>query len=71
VSYFRGRELGWDPDKQAIEQERQRWVYEQIESCNELQLTSNPDVQYAAHRAAYEETGDLAQLRLALEYVRP
>lgn len=71
-SWFRGRGVTWDPDAQAIEQERQRWVYEKITSRNELitDLAVDPGRQYAAHRKAYEETGDLAQLYLALEYVR-
>ena len=71
-SYFRGRRLQWDPDQQAIEQERQRWVYEKISGMNGVieDLAVDPDREYAVHRKAYEETGDLAQLRLALEYVR-
>lgn len=72
MSYFRGRPLNWDPDRHIIEQERQQWVYEKLESLNDLTIesTRDPDQEYRAHRQAYEETGDLAQLRLALEYVR-
>ena len=72
-SWWRGRRLDWDPDRQAIEQERQRWVYEKLAPVNEaiVELAVDPDRQYQAHRQAYEETGDLRQLHLALEYVRP
>jgi len=72
MSYFRGRGMSWDPDHQAIEQERQRWVYEKLESINELtvELTRDPQLEYEIHRKAYEDTGDIGQLRLALEYLR-
>jgi len=72
-SWFKGRPMAWNPDVQAIEQERQRWVYEKIHNQNELirALSVDPDQEYAAHRKVWEETGDLAQLRLMLEYVRP
>lgn len=71
-SYFRGRPMNWDPDRQAIEQERQRWVYERIQGMNETiaDLAVDPDRKYQVHRAEYERTGDLAQLHLALEYVQ-
>lgn len=71
-SWFRGRPVMWEPDRQAIEQERQRWVYERVGRTNQLieELTVDPDREYAAHRDAWVETGDLAQLRLMLEYVR-
>ena len=71
-SWWRGRPLKWDPDAQAIEQERQAWVYERVSSMNELvdELTVDPGQGYTAHREAYIQTGDLKQLRLALEYVR-
>lgn len=71
-SYFRGRPVTWNPDQQAIEQERQRWVYEQVDGLNEaiVDLAVDPEQAYRVHREAYEQTGDLAQLRLALEYVR-
>lgn len=71
-SWWRGRNIEWDPDQQAIEQERQRWVYEKIATHNVLQeeLAVDPDREYQAHRQAYIETGDENQLRLALEYVR-
>lgn len=70
-SYFRGRPMPYDPDQQAIEQERQRWVEEHVSGLNEavVELTVDPARQYAAYRAAYERTGDLQQLYLALEYV--
>jgi len=61
--------MPWDPDAQAIEQERQRWVYEKIGSMNELAVIS-PEHEYQQHVQAYIETGDPAQLRLALEWVR-
>jgi hypothetical protein len=72
VSYFRGRGMRYDPDARAIEQERQRWVEGTLDSVNHLTqaMTVDPDREYAEHRKAYEDTGDLAQLRLALEYVR-
>lgn len=71
-SYFRGRIMAWNPDAQAIEQERQRWVYEQVDGLNGaiVELAVDPDQAYRLHRGEYERTGDLAQLRLALEYVR-
>jgi hypothetical protein len=48
-------------------------VYEQVAEMNEtiIDLCVDPVKAYAEHRAIYEETGDLAQLRLALEYVQP
>lgn len=72
-SYFRGRGLAWDPDRQALELERQRWVMEHVGPLNEalIELAVDPAEAYRVHRAEYERTGDLAQLRLALEYVRP
>jgi len=65
--------LPWNPDRQAIEQERQRWVYERVSGMNELirDLTTDPDREYEVHRDAYVETGDMQQLALALRYVRP
>ena len=71
-SWFRGRPLAWNADRQAIEQERQRWVYEHVDGMNEaiVELAVDPEQAYRAHRKAYEDTGDLAQLHLALEYVR-
>lgn len=72
-SYFRGRRLAWDPDRQAIEQERQRWVYENVSGLNEaiVEFTVDPEQAYRVHREEYERTGDLDQLKLALEYVTP
>jgi len=72
MSYFRGRPMRWNPDRQVIEQERQRWVMEKLVSANELITAEaiDPDQAYAVHRKAYEDTGDLSQLALALEYVR-
>jgi hypothetical protein len=69
---FRGRGLNWNPDRQAVEQERQRWVMERVGTANELivELTVDPDQAYREHRDAYLETGDLRQLAMALEYVR-
>ena len=71
-SWFQGRPVAWDADAQAIEQERQRWAYEKISAMNDaiVELSVDPDQAYAEHRKVYEDTGDLAQLRLALEYVR-
>lgn len=64
--------MGWNPDRQAIEQERQRWVYEEIDrtSLTIQELVRGPDELYAVHREAYEQTGNLAELRMMLEYVR-
>ena len=72
-SYFRGRPLRYDPDAQAIEQERQRWVYEKIDSESVLitELAVDPDEAYRDHMEAYVQTGDETHLRWALEYVRP
>jgi hypothetical protein len=72
-SWFRGRGLAWDPDRQALELERQRWVMERVGPMNEaiVDLSVDPAEAYQAHRREYERTGDLAQLRLALEYVQP
>jgi hypothetical protein len=72
MSYFRGRPIRYDADEQAIEQERQRWVEGTLSSCNELTvaMTVDPDREYAIHRQAYQETGDLAELARALDYVR-
>ena len=72
-SWWRGRPLRWNPDEQAIEQERQRWVYERVGRTSDLvqALAVDPDREYAEHRQAYIETGDPRQLDLALKYVRP
>lgn len=72
MSLWRGRPMAWDPDKQAIEQERQRWAYEKVSSENDLivELTRDPEQEYARHIAAYVETGSETELALALEYVR-
>lgn len=67
-SWFRGRRMHYDPDAQAIEQARQRWVYEHVENMSELAML-NPAVEYERHRARYVETGELRELRAALEYV--
>jgi len=71
-SWFRGRPVTWDADAQAIEQERQQWVYEQVSGLNECiaEFTVDPGQAYRAHRGEYERTGDLLQLALMLEYVR-
>jgi hypothetical protein len=71
--YWRsGRAMPYDPDRQAIEQERQRWVYEQITSLNEaiVDLAVDPDREYARLRSEYEATGNLGKLYRALDYVR-
>lgn len=72
MSYFRGRPLGYDPDARAIELERQRLADERLESVNDLtaEMTADPDREYAIHRKAYEDTGDLTELAVALAYVR-
>lgn len=72
MSLWRGRPLAFDPDRQAIELERQNWAYEKISAVNELviELTVDPDREYSRHIAAYVESGDEMELRLALEYVR-
>lgn len=71
-SYWRGRPIHWDPDQQALEQERQRWVYEKLDGLNSAitELAIDPEREYQEHRLAYEQSGDLRQLHLALEYVR-
>ena len=71
-SWFRGRPVTWNPDAQAIEQERQRWVYERVGNMNELvtDLAVDPDREYRTQREAWVETGDLIHLQLMLEYVR-
>jgi len=71
-SWFRGRRMRWDPDQQAIEQERQRWVYERVGGLNEaiVDLAVDPGREYVVHRDAFIETGDRLQLQLMLEYVR-
>jgi hypothetical protein len=72
MSLWRGRQMAWDPDQQAIEQERQKWVYEKIEGMNTAitDLTVDPRQEYALHRKNYEDTGDSIELMLMLEYVQ-
>ena len=64
--------MHYDPDKQAIEQERQQWVYERLTSINELteEMTRDPDREYRIHRQAFMKTGDRTELELMLAYVR-
>jgi hypothetical protein len=71
-SWWRGRPAGWDPDGQAIEQERQRWVTEQVASCNDLsaELGRDPRAEYARHRENFVRTGSDLEFALMLEYVR-
>ena len=68
---WRGRRLDWDPDRQALELERQRWVYENINSINRTitELIRGPEELYRLHREEYERTGRLTELHLMLEYV--
>lgn len=68
---FRGRPMRWNPDDQAIEQERQRWVYEKIGGVNEAitELSVDPRKAYEEHIEAYIKTGDEHELRWALNYV--
>jgi len=73
-TWFRGR--GWaghyqDTDHLArtAEMDRQAWVYE-ITSMEAEFIAVDPDKEYQRHRAAYEATGDTAELQRALEYVR-
>jgi len=70
--WWRGRPITWNPDAQAIEQERQRWVYEKIDGMNTniIELAVDPRVEYARHVGNYMQSGDERELRLALEYVR-
>jgi hypothetical protein len=70
---FRGRPLHWDPDQQAIELERQKWVYEKIDGTNQAirDLAVDPAQMYATYRQEYERTGNHEYLLLALEYVQP
>lgn len=65
---WRGQYRDTDHVARSAEMARQRWVYEVTEIGNEY-LALNPQAEYESHRAAYEETGNLAELRLALEYV--
>ena len=71
-SWWRGRRLAWDPDRQTVEQERQRWVMESLTDVNIMiqQLTVDPETAYHVHRNAYVDTGDPFQLMMMLEYVR-
>jgi hypothetical protein len=64
--------MAYDPDARAIEQERQQWVYEKIQSCNDLTRLSvrDPGQEYARHRANYVDSGSAAELELMLEYVQ-
>jgi len=70
--WWRGRPVGFDPDGQAIEQERQRWVTERLESCNDLSQAAmrDPRAEYARHRQNFVETGNEIEFSLMLEYVR-
>jgi len=72
MSYFRGRELKWDPAARAAEEDRQRWVMREIGTMNELirELTVDPAREYEIHRDLYLETGNLKELHMALEYVQ-
>lgn len=72
MSYFRGRPMIWDPDRRALELERQRWVMEKVGGTNQViaELTVDPDQAYRAHRAEFERTGDPLQLHLMLQYVK-
>lgn len=69
---FRGRGLDWNPDRQAVEQERQRWIMERLADENAIiqELTVDPDRAYEVQRDAFIETGNPDHLRLMLEYVR-
>ena len=67
-TWWTGRPMPWDPDRMAIERERQKWVYERIEACNDLQSV-NPDAEYGKHRQAYLDTGSPRELAMMLEYV--
>ena len=72
MKWWDGREMKWDPDQRQAEEDRQRWVMREIGTMNELirELTVDPRREYEIHRDAYLETGDLMQLRMALEYVQ-
>jgi hypothetical protein len=69
---WNGRQFAYAPDRQAIELERQRWVYEKISGVNDLiaELSADPDAEYRRHIDAYVESGRESELWLALEYVR-
>jgi hypothetical protein len=69
---FRGRRLPFDPDRRAVEQERQRWVMEKLTDENAIiqELTVDPDRAYSDHHEAFVQTGNPEHLRLMLEYVR-
>ena len=72
MRWWDGRAMKWDPDQRQVEEDRQRWVMREIGTMNELirELTVDPRREYEIHRDAYLETGDLMQLRMALEYVQ-
>jgi hypothetical protein len=65
--------MAWNPRQQAAEQARQRWVSSAVSGLNDVitDLAVDPEQAYRIHRDEYVRTGDLSQLRLALEYVRP
>jgi hypothetical protein len=71
-SWWRGRGMTWDPERQAAELDRQQWVSSAVAGLNDVivDLSVDPEQAYREHRDEYVRTGDLAQLRLALEYVR-
>jgi hypothetical protein len=63
--------MPWDPDRRALENERQRWVMERLTGENQIirELAVDPVRAYQDHRAAFIRTGDPEQYRLMLEYV--
>ena len=70
--WFRGRKMAWDHDRQAIEQERQRWVSERLagEADVIMDLAVDPDRAWREWRDVYVVTGSVDALRMMLEYVR-
>ena len=68
---WRGRGMDWNPDMQAIELERQRWVYERVNQTSETiaEVVRGPGYLYQVHMDEYLRTGRLDELHMALEYV--
>jgi hypothetical protein len=64
--------MGYDPDARAIENERQRWVSEQLADHAEIikELAVDPNEAYTRWYHEYLATGDENALAMMLEYVR-
>lgn len=70
-SWWRGRVMPYDSDRQAVELERQRWVEERLSGEAEVisDLAVDPGAEYARWRGEYERTGDDLALAMMLSYV--